>query len=33
VARGLAPVVLMFALAAFALYALERIIVPNLPAW
>lgn len=32
-ARDLAPVVLLFALAAFALYALERIIVPNLPAW
>jgi len=32
-ARDLAPVLLMFALAAYALYALERIIVPNLPAW
>jgi len=32
-ARDLAPVLLMFALAAFALYALERVIVPNLPAW
>jgi len=33
VARGLAPVVLMFALAAFSLYALEWVITPNLPAW
>lgn len=32
-ARDLAPVLLLFALAVFALYALERIIVPNLPAW
>jgi len=26
-------VVLMFALAAFSLYALEWVITPNLPAW
>ena len=32
-ARAVAPVLLMFALAAFALYALEWVITPNLPAW
>lgn len=32
-ARDLTPVLLLFMLAAYALYALERIIVPNLPAW
>lgn len=32
-ARRLAPVIALFALALFALYALEWIIVPNLPVW
>ncbi len=32
-ARRLIPVLALFALALFALYALERIIVPNLPEW
>lgn len=32
-ARRLAPVIMLFALALFAFYALERTIVPNLPVW
>lgn len=31
--RAAAPLAALFALAVYALYALERIIVPNLPAW